>query len=44
MDCGVSCLAMIAKYYGKCYSVRKLQDICFTTREGVPLLAISEAE
>lgn len=43
MNCGASCLAMIAKYYGKQYSVQKLQNMCFTTREGVSLSAVSDA-
>jgi ATP-binding cassette subfamily B protein len=43
MDCGPSCLRMIAKYYGKNYSLQYLRENCFITREGVSLLGISEA-
>ena len=43
MDCGPSCLRMIAKYYGKTYSIQTLRDKCFITREGVSLLGISDA-
>lgn len=43
MDCGPACLAMIAKYYGKTYSLQKLREISFITREGVSLLGISDA-
>jgi ATP-binding cassette subfamily B protein len=43
MDCGPSCLRMIAKYFGKNYSLQNLREKCFITREGVSLLGISEA-
>ena len=43
MDCGPSCIRMIAKYYGKSYSLEFLREKCFITREGVSLLGISEA-
>ncbi len=43
MDCGSTCLRMIAKYYGKEYSLDTLRTICYTTKEGVSLLSISEA-
>jgi ATP-binding cassette subfamily B protein len=43
MDCGPTCLMMIAKYYGKHYSLQTLRDRCFITREGVSMLGISDA-
>jgi len=43
MDCGPACLRMIAKYYGKTYSLQSLRDHCYITREGVSLLGISDA-
>ncbi len=43
MDCGPSCLRMIAKHYGKTYSLQTLRDMCYITREGVSLLGISDA-
>lgn len=43
MDCGPSSLRMIAKYYGKTFSLQTLRDRCFITREGVSLLGISDA-
>ena len=43
MDCGPACLKMIAKYYGKTYSLENLRERCFITREGVSLLGISDA-
>lgn len=43
MDCGPSCLKMIAKYYGKYYSLPYLRDLCGNTKEGVSLAGISHA-
>jgi ATP-binding cassette subfamily B protein len=43
MDCGPSCLRMIAKHYGKNYSLQKLREKCSIGREGVSVLAISDA-
>ena len=43
MDCGPTCLRIIAKYYGKTYTLQTLRERCFITREGVSLLGISDA-
>ena len=43
MDCGPSCLRMIAKHYGKNVSLQSLRDKSGIHREGVSLLGISEA-
>lgn len=43
MDCGPTCLRMVAKYYGKNFSLQKLRDISGINKEGVSLLGISEA-
>lgn len=43
MDCGPSCLRMIAKYYGHHYTLQTLRNKCFITREGVSLLGICDA-
>lgn len=43
MDCGPTCLRIIAKYYGKSYSLQTLREKSFITREGVSLLGISDA-
>jgi ATP-binding cassette subfamily B protein len=43
MDCGPACLAMIARHYGKSYSLNYLRDHSFISREGVSLSGISEA-
>src|SRR5215217_6589257 len=42
MDCGPTCLRMIAKQYGKSYSLEYLRSRSFITRQGVSLLGISE--
>ena len=43
MDCGPTCLRIIAKYFGKSYSLAFLRDRSYITRAGVSLLGISEA-
>ncbi|NML20834.1 peptidase domain-containing ABC transporter [Pseudoflavitalea sp. G-6-1-2] len=43
MDCGPTCLRMIAKYYGKEYTLENLRQRSFISREGVSLLGISQA-
>lgn len=43
MDCGPSCLRMIARHYGKVYSLEFLRERCYLTREGVSLAGISTA-
>ena len=43
MDCGPTCLRMVAKYYGLSYTLQELRDKSGIGREGVSLLGISEA-
>lgn len=43
MDCGPTCLRMIAKFYGKNLSIDDLRTRSYITREGVSLLGISDA-
>lgn len=43
MNCGPTCLRMIAKHYGKSFSVRQLRDNSFIRNTGVNLLGLSEA-
>ncbi|MCR4592116.1 MAG: peptidase domain-containing ABC transporter [Bacteroidaceae bacterium] len=42
-DCGPASLKMIAKYFGRYYSLQYLRDKCGITKEGVSLLGISAA-
>ncbi len=34
MDCGPTCLRMVARYYGKTYSLQTLRERSFITRLG----------
>ncbi len=43
MDCGPTCLRMIARHYGKHYSLQTLRENSFITRAGVSMLGISDA-
>lgn len=43
MDCGPTCLQMLAKHFGRYFSLGELRKKSFLTREGVSLLGISEA-
>jgi ATP-binding cassette subfamily B protein len=43
MDCGPSCLRMVASYYGREYTLQYLRERTFIDRRGVNLLGISEA-
>lgn len=43
MDCGPTCLRMIAKYYGRTYSIQYLRERAYITHEGVSMLGISDA-
>ncbi len=43
MDCGPACLRMIAKYYGRNYSLQTLRDKTHITKEGVSMRGISDA-
>ena len=43
MQCGISCLQMVCKYFGREYSMNTLSKLCFATTEGVSMLGINEA-
>ena len=43
MDCGPTCLKMIAKHYGKSLSIQYLREEAHIDRQGVSLLGISDA-
>lgn len=40
-DCGSASLKMVAKYFGRYYSLQYLRDKCGMTKEGVTLLDLS---
>ena len=43
MDCGPTCLRMVAKYYGRNFRLETLRQFCEISKEGVSLLGISDA-
>lgn len=43
MDCGPTCLKLIAKFYGRFYPLHFIRDLCGTTREGISILNIVHA-
>ena len=42
MQCGIACLQMVCKYFGREYSSYSLSKLCFATTEGVSLLSIND--
>lgn len=43
MDCGATCLRMIARHYGRYYSLEQLRELTYMGKQGVSLLGISDA-
>ncbi len=43
MDCGPTCLRMVAKHYGRNFKLQTLRQLCEISKEGVSLLGISDA-
>lgn len=43
MDCGPTCLRMVAMHYGRNFSLQRLREASGINREGVSMLGISEA-
>ena len=43
MDCGPTCLRMVARHYGRNFKVQTLRQLCEINREGVSLLGMSDA-
>ncbi len=43
MDCGPTCLRMVAAHYGRVYSLENLREKSLITREGTSMLGVSEA-
>ena len=42
MQCGISCMCMICRYYGKDISLRFLEQYCTPSREGVSLKSLAD--
>jgi len=43
MDCGAACIRMIARHYGRYYSLEYLRELTYIDREGVSISSISDA-
>lgn len=43
MDCGPTCLKIIAKFYGRRFTAQRLRTLCQINKSGVNLLGLSEA-
>jgi len=43
MDCGPTCLKMVARYYGQNFSIQKLRELSEIGKSGVSLLGIANA-
>ena len=43
MDCGATCLRMIARHYGRFYSLEYLRELTFVGKDGVALIDIADA-
>jgi len=43
MDCGPTCLRMVAKYYGRHFSLQTLREKSYISRDGVSMLGIADA-
>ena len=42
-DCGATCLRMVARRYGRHYSLEHLRQLTYLDREGVSLMGLSDA-
>lgn len=42
MQCGIACIAMLSRHYGKPISLKYLEQFCHTTNDGVSLLGIHD--
>ena len=42
MDCGATCLRMIARHYGRFYSLEYLRELTFIGKDGVALIDIAD--
>ncbi|TDW96966.1 peptidase domain-containing ABC transporter [Dinghuibacter silviterrae] len=43
MDCGPTCLRMIARHHGKVFSLQEIRSQCTVTREGISFFSLEEA-
>lgn len=43
MQCGIACLCMICKFYGRSISIEAMANLCHANKEGVSLMGLSES-
>lgn len=43
MDCGPTCVRMVARYYGRIIPIQELREKAYITRQGVSMLGISDS-
>jgi len=43
MDCGATCLRMVARYHGRFFSLETLRELTYIGKQGVTMLGISDA-
>ncbi|NCI49558.1 peptidase domain-containing ABC transporter [Sediminibacterium roseum] len=43
VDCGPTCLKILARFHGKNYALDYLRGLCFINKEGVSLLSLAQA-
>jgi ATP-binding cassette subfamily B protein len=43
MDCGPTCLRMVARYHGKNVALRRVRELCHISRTGISLKAMADA-
>lgn len=43
MQCGIACLCMICKFFGRSISTETMTNLCHANKEGVSLMGLSES-
>ena len=43
MQCGIACLCMICKFFGRSISIETMANLCHANKEGVSLMGLSES-
>lgn len=43
MQCGIACLCMICKFFGRSISTETMANLCHANKEGVSLMGLSES-
>lgn len=43
MQCGIACLCMICKFFGRSISIEEMENLCHINKDGVSLMGLSES-